>query len=111
MSSKIYIPICYWCKHYHNVMRKGSLGKCKAFPDGIPNEVWDSTLDHRKPINGDKSIQFEQVEDMKDVRDDMKILLEAAELSSETGLRMAFEMLDEQENWRWDDRYPKIKPE
>lgn len=32
---------------------------CAAFPDGIPQEVLDDTLDHREPIVGDHGIQWE----------------------------------------------------
>ena len=50
---EIKVPICNECKH-----RMGG-GKCKAFPEGIPNEIFNSFIDHRKPVEGDHGIQFE----------------------------------------------------
>lgn len=32
---------------------------CAAFPDGIPDPVYDNTLDHRQPIEGDHGVRFE----------------------------------------------------
>lgn len=33
---------------------------CKAFPDGIPFEVWNTPYIHEKPYPGDHGIQFEK---------------------------------------------------
>ena len=32
---------------------------CAAFPDGIPGNVMDDTLDHRQPIPGDHGVRWE----------------------------------------------------
>jgi len=32
---------------------------CAAFPDGIPQGIWDNKVDHRVPIAGDHGIVFE----------------------------------------------------
>lgn len=50
-------PMCDACVHL-----LPSTGKwaCKAFPDGIPDAVIDDGLDHRKPIDGDQGVRFEQ---------------------------------------------------
>tara|TARA_B100001094_G_scaffold178723_1_gene172861 strand:+ start:3430 stop:3645 length:216 start_codon:yes stop_codon:yes gene_type:complete len=70
MSKKIYLsPICIACIHYdQNSMEH----KCKAFPDGIPQEILESKHIHTTPFNGDSGILFEssnpklKVEDLLD---------------------------------------------
>ena len=32
---------------------------CDAFPSGIPDEVYNNTLDHRQPVDGDRGIRFD----------------------------------------------------
>jgi hypothetical protein len=34
--------------------------KCKAFPEGIPDEILINGNKHNKPFKGDKGIQFEE---------------------------------------------------
>jgi hypothetical protein len=34
--------------------------KCKAFPDGIPEDILTGVLDHTKEYPGDHGIQFEE---------------------------------------------------
>jgi hypothetical protein len=46
-------PVCMDCKHH-----KGDL-TCKAFPDGIPEEIIMGNSDHSKPFPGDNGVQFE----------------------------------------------------
>jgi hypothetical protein len=33
---------------------------CTAFPAGVPDAIWKSQVDHRKPFEGDHGLQFEQ---------------------------------------------------
>jgi hypothetical protein len=47
-----YRPICFYCKHLKR-------GDCKAFPDGIPDDIWEARSLHRTPFPGDQGIQFE----------------------------------------------------
>lgn len=49
------IGICHTCIH----LRK--LGKCDAFPDGIPANILVGNLIHTVPLPGDHGIQFEAV--------------------------------------------------
>ena len=49
---------CYECKHKTPI---GSIAACKAFPNGIPEEILKSEHDHRKPFKGDKGVRFEHM--------------------------------------------------
>ena len=37
-------------------------GVCAAYPDGIPVEILNGTVDHTKPYKGDHGILFEAVD-------------------------------------------------
>lgn len=52
-------PMCIGCKHFRN---EGFT--CDAFPDGIPEDILQSRIDHRKPYLNDNGIQFEPVSPM-----------------------------------------------
>jgi len=45
---------CLFCKH---IFKEGR--RCKAFPNGIPNVIWNGKHDHKKSYKGDKGIIFE----------------------------------------------------
>ncbi len=45
---------CALCIHYFARQRR-----CKAYPDGIPDEILNGTVDHRLPYAGDHGIQLE----------------------------------------------------
>lgn len=45
--------ICNKCKH---VFRDGE--KCKAFPQGIPDEILTGEFDHHNAYEGDNGIRF-----------------------------------------------------
>jgi hypothetical protein len=107
--TKMYIPLCYWCKHYYDVEKRASIPQCEAYQEAIPQAIWESQLDHRHAIEGDNSIHFEQLEDFSNLPSVIKSFLEIAEISSETALRMTFDQLEEKDAWQWDERYPRIK--
>ena len=46
---------CLGCKHF----RGAKVGRCDAFPDQIPSEIWDGKVRHDKPFPGDRNIQFQ----------------------------------------------------
>ena len=48
-----FVP-CLFCTHLSK-----SEQKCKAFPDGIPDEIWKGENNHTKPVIGDNGIRFE----------------------------------------------------
>ena len=59
----VYSEVCTYCKHWD--WESDELRRCKAFPDGIPMEIWMGENDHREPFEGDRGVQFEQREDMQ----------------------------------------------
>ena len=56
MIEAIYVP-CDLCKH----VRENDT--CKAFPDGIPEDILTGEHDHTEPYPGDNGIQFEPIEE------------------------------------------------
>lgn len=50
--------MCYKCRQRKNVVEV-EVPSCKAFPDGIPLEVWRGEHEHTKPYPGDNGIMFE----------------------------------------------------
>lgn len=49
-------PMCMKCRHY-----RGALA-CNAYPEGIPLEILNSRVDHRRPYPGDRGITFSAVD-------------------------------------------------
>ncbi len=49
------LPVCLDCKYFNGA----KAGKCDAFPNQIPGQIWTGRIKHDKPIPGDKGIQFE----------------------------------------------------
>ena len=45
---------CPMCRHYRGALR------CAAFPDGIPVDQARGLTNHRRPIEGDGGIRFEE---------------------------------------------------
>lgn len=59
-------PICFFCKHLKrdgdgdpDITEEGRF-TCSAYPQGIPEAIITSEVDHRQPYKGDNGIQFEQ---------------------------------------------------
>jgi len=50
------VGICVLCKHF----TPSDKARCKAFPDGIPNDIFSGLKGHEKPYPGDHGIQFEK---------------------------------------------------
>ena len=51
-----YCPVCI---HFRRNTREPT---CAAFPEGIPEEIFLSRFDHRRPYPGDKGFRFEPAE-------------------------------------------------
>ncbi len=52
----VYSPVCTLCEHSTSMMSR----LCKAFPKGIPHEIWIGENKHTEPYPGDNGIQFER---------------------------------------------------
>lgn len=50
--------VCWRCKH----LRDDAVRACAAFPDRIPDQIWNGWNRHTSPYPGDNGIQFEPVE-------------------------------------------------
>lgn len=55
-----FAPVCYKCKHY--LKDSANPPKCKAFPSGIPEEIFDGLNKHKEKYPGDHGIQYEHGE-------------------------------------------------
>jgi hypothetical protein len=51
---------CSSCSHFRGSFEK-SRPSCRAFPLGIPEEIWEGVFDHNNPFEGDRGIRFEPV--------------------------------------------------
>lgn len=51
------MPICIVCKHLKPDYDVHG-GTCAAYPEGIPDAIWNSSVDHRQPHEGDHGIEF-----------------------------------------------------
>lgn len=52
--------ICLDCEHLKGPTDSG--WKCKAFPNGIPANVWKGIVNHEQPIDGDNGICYVEKE-------------------------------------------------
>ena len=55
---------CYYCKYY--IISDNIPPKCKAFPNGIPWEIFREEVDHTQPYEGDNGIQYEPKDDVNE---------------------------------------------
>ena len=57
----VYSPVCSLCIHLNwRAPEFGKSGTCRAFPDGIPEDIWTGADPHTKPHDGDKGILFKR---------------------------------------------------
>jgi len=54
---------CWVCQHFRSPLDGPDIPEqtCDAYPDGIPDPIWNMQVDHRKPASGDHGIQFEVI--------------------------------------------------
>lgn len=58
----VVFPQCTDCKHLLNE-KKNDHFCCKAFPDGIPEDVFWNRVSHNTVIEGDHGFKFEPIKD------------------------------------------------
>lgn len=60
-DSSLYVSrfssVCSKCVHL-NLDPFATVQTCKAFPKGIPQQIWTGKNDHTRPFQGDNGIQF-----------------------------------------------------
>ena len=56
-------PQCLFCTHLDWKNKRAIT--CDAFPEGIPDEIFDNEVSHKKPYPGDNGIVFEAKEGKK----------------------------------------------
>jgi hypothetical protein len=47
--------VCFYCKHRYDLLAR----TCRAFPRGIPKDIWNGENDHRERYPGDNGVRFE----------------------------------------------------
>jgi hypothetical protein len=52
------LPDCVDCQRLIIDLDDAEKMKCKAFLDGIPNDILIGKIDHYKPYSGDKGLTF-----------------------------------------------------
>lgn len=50
---------CMFCKHFEKWSDEDGRPLCKAYPDGIPEDIYNVQRSHLVPQPGDHGIQFE----------------------------------------------------
>ena len=54
------ISQCVSCVHYQGQLSGKEMQSCKAFPKGIPDEIWKNEVKHDSAVDGDGGITFER---------------------------------------------------
>jgi hypothetical protein len=57
VNRTVYPKECMFCRHL-SFMDEA----CKAFPNGIPEDIWEGRVSHKKPYKNDHGIMFESIE-------------------------------------------------
>jgi len=55
------VPQCINCKNLNRNTITHDVKTCKAFPEGIPDDIWDYSYDHTEAYPNDNGIRFDEV--------------------------------------------------
>ncbi len=47
---------CCMCVHLRSIVDR----RCDAYPDGVPDPIWDDKTMHTVPIDGDHGIRYQE---------------------------------------------------
>jgi hypothetical protein len=95
MAESGFIPVCWFCKHFNAVqVESGQLSRfgsfsCEAYPDGIPYEVFEGTINHQYSYLDDNGIRFEKRDKTMQL-EKMEKFLEAVGQNSDEYLETMF---------------------
>ena len=65
---------CFTCKHLTDRLYPFF---CRAYPEGIPQEIGSGKISHKKPFKGDNNIQYEKENKMKPIVDEEESTISA----------------------------------
>ncbi len=54
------VPQCIYCRHLD---QDAAEWVCKAYPNGIPQQILEGEANHVQPYPGDNGIQFEPIDE------------------------------------------------
>lgn len=63
-SEIFFSPACGSCLWYEQVLEEHC---CRAFPDGIPPDIWRGARSHRNPIEGDNGFYYVFIDDDEEI--------------------------------------------
>jgi hypothetical protein len=57
-------PACVFCSHYHRADARGgdAMPSCAAFPEEIPEAIFQGQHDHGQAYAGDRDLRFALIE-------------------------------------------------
>lgn len=58
LQISMFSQVCSRCAHFNDASVFDVNKSCKAFPKGIPLEIWNGRNPHLQPVEGDNGIQF-----------------------------------------------------